>query len=175
MDHDGLMIGEYEEGDLVEILAIERDSYPTPWSPNIFHGEMSNSLSRILVGRVEDSQEKVVAGYIVYWRVVDEFHLHNVAVRKDLRRRRIGSRLLSHAIRISRPEGVRWVTLEVRRSNRAAQNLYERFGLTVKGVRRGYYTDTGEDALIMSADLEQIPLEVLTPTGEQGARNDNIA
>jgi [ribosomal protein S18]-alanine N-acetyltransferase len=175
MDLDCLTIGEYEERDLVEILAIERDSYPTPWSPTLFHGEMSNPLSRILIGRIVDSLEKVVAGYIIYWHVVDEFHLHNVAVRKDLRRRRIGSRLLSHAIRISHAEGVRWVTLEVRRSNRAAQNLYERFGLTVKGVRRGYYTDTGEDALIMSADLEQIPLNVLTPTGESGASNDNIA
>jgi [ribosomal protein S18]-alanine N-acetyltransferase len=163
MDDDGLTIGEYEEGDLVEILAIERDSYPTPWSPNLFRSEMTNSLSRMLVGRAVDDQGRAVAGYIVFWRVADEFHLHNIAVRRDLRRTGIASRLLSHAIRICRPEGVRWVTLEVRRSNRAAQKLYENFGFTVKGVRRGYYTDTGEDALIMSADLEQIPSEGVTP------------
>jgi [ribosomal protein S18]-alanine N-acetyltransferase len=157
MDDEGLRIGEYEEGDLVEILAIERDSYLTPWSQNLFHSEMTNSLSRMLVGRTVDVQVEEIAGYIVFWRVADEFHVHNIAVRRDMRRRRIASRLLSHAIRICRPEGVRWVTLEVRRSNRAAQKLYENFGLTVTGVRRGYYSDTREDALIMSVDLEGIP------------------
>ncbi len=170
-----MTIGECEEGDLVEILAIERDSYPTPWSPNLFLSELSNPVSRMLVGKSLESQGIAVVGYIVFWQVADEFQLHNIAVRRDLRRRRIASRLLSHAIRICRPEGVRWVTLEVRRSNRAARNLYENFEFTVKGVRRGYYNDTGEDALIMSADLQQVPVEGLTPKQRRGAKNENIA
>jgi ribosomal-protein-alanine N-acetyltransferase len=175
MDDFGLTIGEYEEGDLIEILAIERDSYPTPWSPNLFRSEMTNPISRMLVGKSVDTTGKAVVGYIVFWRVADEFHLHNIAVRRDLRKRRVASRLLSYAIRICRLEGVRWVTLEVRRSNRAAQILYENFGFTVIGVRRGYYTDTGEDALIMSSDLQQISAEKFTPMGQPGAKNDNIA
>jgi len=175
MDHDGLTIGEYEEGDLVEILEIEKDSFPTPWSPGIFHSERTNPLSRMLVGRAAHAQGTAVAGYIVFWRVADEIHLHNIAVRRELRKGGIASRLLSKAIRDSRPEGARWVTLEVRRSNLPAQKLYEKFGFSVRGVRRAYYTDTGEDALIMSADLGRVPSEAVPPSEQRGAQNDNIA
>jgi [ribosomal protein S18]-alanine N-acetyltransferase len=159
MDHDGLCINEYEEGDLPEILEIERDSFPTPWSPGLFRSEMANSISRMLVGKTVEAQGATVVGYVVFWRVADEIHLHNIAVRRDLRKCGIASRLLSKAIRDCRPEGARFVTLEVRRSNIPAQKLYENLGFSVKGIRRGYYTDTGEDALIMSADLEEIPSE----------------
>jgi [ribosomal protein S18]-alanine N-acetyltransferase len=162
MDRDELCIGECEEGDLAEILEIEKRSFPTPWSPGIFRSEMANSISRMLVGKRAPEKGAAVVGYVVFWRVADEIHLHNIAVRQELRRCGIASRLLSRVIRDGRPEGARLVTLEVRRSNLAAQKLYERFGLTVRGVRRGYYTDTGEDALILSADLEKIPSEVLT-------------
>jgi ribosomal-protein-alanine N-acetyltransferase len=157
MEHDDLSIGKCEEGDLVEILEIERDSFPTPWSPGLFCGEMANSISRMLVCKAAKAQGNAVVGYVVFWRVADEIHLHNIAVRKDLRKCGIASRLLSKVIRDCRPEGARFVTLEVRCSNLPAQKLYQSFGFSVKGVRRGYYTDTGEDALIMSADLEQIP------------------
>jgi ribosomal-protein-alanine N-acetyltransferase len=175
MDHDGLCIGEYEEGDLAEILEIERDSFPTPWSPGLFRSEMANSISRMLVGKSVQAQGRAVAGYVVFWRVADEIHLHNIAVRRDLRKCGIASRLLSRVIRDCRQEGARFVTLEVRRSNLPAQKLYESFGFSVKGVRRGYYADTGEDALIMSADLEQIPSEMEPPSGQRGANHENSA
>lgn len=154
MDCDDLKIGEYQEGDLVEILAIENDSFPTPWSPALFHSEMNNPISRILVGRVELDLGNAVAGYIIFWRVADEIHLHNIAVRRDLRERGIASRLLSKVIWDCRLEGARFMTLEVRRSNVPAQKLYDRFGFSVRGLRPRYYTDTGEDALIMSVTLE---------------------
>jgi ribosomal-protein-alanine N-acetyltransferase len=173
MDHNGLTIGEYEEGDLIEILEIEKDSFPTPWLPGLFRSEMANSISRMLVGKAVQAQGAAVVGYVVFWRVADEIHLHNIAVRRDLRKGGIASRLLSKVIRDCRPEGVRFVTLEVRRSNFAAQKLYESFGFSVRGVRRAYYTDTGEDALIMSADLEQIPSEAEPPSGQRGANNEN--
>ena len=175
MDPDGLTIGEYEEGDLVEIQVIERDSFPTPWPPALFRSERANPISRILVGKAVRTEETAVVGYVVFWRVADEIHLHNIAVRRDLRQRRIASRLLSRVIRDCRPEGARFVTLEVRRSNLPAQKLYEKFGFSVRGVRRAYYADTGEDALIMSADLEQMPLEAAPPSEQHGAQNDNIA
>ena len=156
MDDDALKIGEYEEGDIVEIIAIENDSYPTPWSENIFRNEITLPISRMLVGRTAKREIGGVWGYIVYWRVDDEVHLHNVAVRRDMRRKRIASRLLEEAIRRWRWEGARRATLEVRRSNLPAQRMYEKFGFTVEGIRPGYYRDTGEDALIMWADLSLI-------------------
>lgn len=139
-----------------EIMEIERDSFPSPWSENLFRHELTNPIARMLVGRVDPLPGKPVAGYIVYWRVADEMHLHNIAVRKDQRRKRVASFLLREAIRASQADGARRVTLEVRRSNLPAQNLYEKFGFLVKGVRPGYYSDTGEDALIFWADLDRI-------------------
>ena len=156
MKMDNIRIGECEEGDMREIMAIERDSFPCPWSENIFRSEMTNPIARMLVGRLDPLPGKPVAGYVVYWRVADEMHLHNIAVRKDQRRKRVAFFLLREAIRASQSEGARWVTLEVRRSNLPAQNLYEKFGFSVKGVRPGYYSDTGEDALIFWADLDRI-------------------
>jgi len=156
MKMDNLRIGECEEGDMREIIAIERDSFPSPWSENLFRSEMTNPIARMLVGRLDPLPGKPVAGYVVYWRVADEMHLHNIAVRKDQRRTRVASYLLREAIRASQSEGARWVTLEVRRSNLPARNLYEKFGFSVKGVRSGYYSDTGEDALIFWADLDRI-------------------
>jgi [ribosomal protein S18]-alanine N-acetyltransferase len=151
-----LRIGEYEEGDIDEIIRIERDSYPTPWSENLFRCEMTSPISRLLVGRMTQEKPGRVVGYIVYWRVDDEIHLHNIAVRRDMRRKGIASRLLEGAIRCAKREGGRWITLEVRRSNVPAQKMYEKFGFSVHGVRPGYYTDTKEDALIMWADLRLI-------------------
>jgi ribosomal-protein-alanine N-acetyltransferase len=159
MKMDNLRIGECEEGDMSEIIEIERDSFPSPWSENLFRGEMTNPIARMLVGRVDPLPGKPVAGYVVYWLVADEMHLHNIAVRKDQRRKRVASLLLREAIRASQSDGARWVTLEVRRSNLPARNLYEKFGFSVKGVRPGYYSDTGEDALIFWADLDRIPPE----------------
>jgi ribosomal-protein-alanine N-acetyltransferase len=157
VDNGNLEIGEYEEGNISEIMAIERDSYPSPWSENMFRNEMTTPISRMLVCRTAHEQERRVAGYAVYWRVADEIHLHNIAVRRDMRRRHVASRMLNEAIRRARLEGARWITLEVRRSNLPAKKFYEKFGFSVRGVRPGYYTDTREDALIMWADLHLIP------------------
>ena len=139
-----------------EIIEIEGDSFPSPWSENIFRGEMKNPIARMLVGRDHLLPGKAVAGYVVYWQVADEMHLHNIAVRKDQRKKRVASLLLRAAIRASQLEGARSVTLEVRRSNLPAQKMYEKFGFSVKGVRPGYYSETGEDALILWVDLDRI-------------------
>jgi ribosomal-protein-alanine N-acetyltransferase len=168
MKNNNIRIGECEEGDMREILAIERDSFPCPWSENIFRGEMINPIARMLVGRVDPLPGKPVAGYVVYWRVADEMHLHNIAVRRDQRRKRVAFLLLREAIRASQSEGARRVTLEVRRSNLPAQNLYEKFGFSVMGIRPGYYSDTGEDALIFWADLDRI-----RPEGEHPSESVN--
>jgi ribosomal-protein-alanine N-acetyltransferase len=171
MQNDALTIGEYEEGDIADIIAIEKDSFPTPWSENIFRNEMTSPISRMLVGRAVKRHGGGVWGYIVYWRVDNEVHLHNIAVRRDMRRKKIAFRLLAEAIRRSRLEGARWATLEVRRSNLPAQKMYEKFGFVVKGIRPGYYIDTGEDALIMWADFSLIRLEECAIVGGGEARD----
>jgi ribosomal-protein-alanine N-acetyltransferase len=171
MQNDALTIGEYEEGDIVEMIAIEKDSFPTPWSENIFRNEMTSPISRMLVAGATKRQQGGVWGYIVYWRVADEVHLHNVAVRRDMRRKKIAFRLLDEAIRRSQSEGARRATLEVRRSNLPAQKMYEKFGFVVRGIRPGYYRDTGEDALIMWADLSLIRREGCFAAGGAEGRN----
>lgn len=155
MRGSGLTVGKIREGDLAEILLIERDSFPTPWTENLLRDEITSSLSRFLVARLSLPDREAVLGYIIYWLVADEIHVHNIAVRRDQRRQGIGTRLLHEAIVNSRPGGARTITLEVRRTNLAAQRLYEKFGFSVQGVRPRYYTDTGEDALIMWADIDR--------------------
>lgn len=153
MDVDELTIVECEERDLPQIAEIERDSYRTPWSTNLFRCEAANPRSRILVGRLSVQHEELVAGYLVFWFVADELQLHNIAVRAPLRRQGIASRLLSRMLQTAHHEKVNCVRLEVRSSNSAARKLYENVGFVIEGVRRGYYSDTGEDALMMSMDL----------------------
>jgi ribosomal-protein-alanine N-acetyltransferase len=165
MKSDSLLIGEYEEGDIDQIIAIEQDSFLTPWSANLFRNEIASPISRLLVARVDRERGGWVAGYLVYLQVADEIHLHNIAIRRDVRRKGIASRLLGEAVRCSWLKGARWLTLEVRRSNRAAQRFYEKFGFSVRGIRPGYYTDTGEDALIMWAELCLVPLGQCGPEG----------
>jgi ribosomal-protein-alanine N-acetyltransferase len=168
MQEDDLHIGEYEEGEIDEIIAIEKDSFPTPWSANIFHSEITSPVSRLLVGRRVGDRKRQVVGYVVYLRVLDEMHLHNIAVRRDQRRQGIASRLLEEALRRSRVEGAQSVTLEVRQSNLPAKSFYKKLGFFVGGVRRGYYTDTGDDALIMWADIGKIPLYARKPAERGG-------
>jgi len=152
MDADELTIAEFEERDLPQITEIEKDSYRTPWSTNLFRCEAANPRSHILVGRLSGRQEQVVAGYIVFWFVADEIQLHNITVRSRFRRQGIASRLLSRMLQVAHQEKVGGVRLEVRSSNSAARKLYENFGFVIEGVRHGYYSDTGEDGLMMSMD-----------------------
>jgi len=157
-------------GDIDQIIAIERESFPTPWSASIFRGEIASPISRVLVAKFHHDAGAWVAGYLVYWQIVDETHLHNIAVRRTLRRQGIASRLLVRPCAVRGLKGAKWLTLEVRRSNLIAQRFYEKFGFSVRGIRPGYYTDTSEDALILWADLCLGPLGQCTSkeVGEGG-------
>jgi ribosomal-protein-alanine N-acetyltransferase len=142
--------------DIEEVLSIERASFPTPWSEGIFLEAIYSPLSCNLVAKVQQhaKEGKEVAGYVNFWIVAGEVHLHNIAVKKDLRRTGIASRLMTEMINRSHAEGVTRATLEVRRSNEGARNLYEKFGFMVKGIRPRYYFDPQEDALVMWAYLK---------------------
>ena len=154
MASGGVEIGDFEEGDIDQIMVIERDAFASPWSEELFRREIGSSISRLIVARLSRNQGRRVVGYAVYWSVADEIHLHTLAVRRDRRREGIGSLLLGEIIHCSRSLGAKWITLEVRQRNDAARRLYAKFGFSVQGSRPGYYHDTGEDALILWADLE---------------------
>jgi len=138
--------------DLDDVLSIERASFSMPWSRGAFLYEMEqNQVARCFVGR-EGGQ---VVGYICVWEVADELHITTIAVRPDLRRRGIARAMLGRVVDDARQRALRLVVLEVRPSNAEALGLYESFGFHVVGRRRGYYYDTGEDALVMEASLAQ--------------------
>jgi ribosomal-protein-alanine N-acetyltransferase len=135
--------------DLEDILVIERASFPAPWSRGMFLAELEHPFCHDLVALVESR----IVGYICFAIVRDEIHLRNLAVHHDWKRREVASKLLLRMITISSAEEARFATLEVRRSNTAALELYKRFGFVVEGIRPYYYPETGEDALIMWADF----------------------
>jgi len=136
------------------VMAIERVVYPRPWSPSLFLSEMSDEDKRTyLVARV-DKQIVAYAG-MNCWS--DEAHITNVAVDPRWQRRGIGTRLMWELLRSARVMDARLVTLEVRVSNRGAQRLYEEFGFRPVGIRKNYYQEVNEDALIMWADGIQRP------------------
>ncbi len=134
--------------DLDAIDAIERRAYATPWSRSMFASELGKRSS-ICLGAFEGSE---LIGYVVNARYVDAWHVMNVAVDPDHRRRGVATRLLSHFFELTDDDAERGYTLEVRVSNSAAISLYERLGFSSHGVRTGYYTDNREDALIMWRD-----------------------
>ena len=136
--------------DLSDVLAIERASFSMPWSRGAFLYEIEqNQVARCWIGR----ENGRVVGYICLWEVADELHITNVAVHPEARRHGIARSLLESVFERARAGSARMVLLEVRPSNVEARALYESFGFRVVGRRRGYYYDTGEDALVMEADL----------------------
>ena len=134
--------------DLDAIEAIEQRAYPTPWSRAMFASELAKPTS-ICLGAFEGSE---LVGYIVNSRYVDAWHVMNVAVDPDRQRRGIATKLLERLFELTHADERRGYTLEVRVSNEGAIRLYERLGFESRGIRRGYYTDNREDALIMWRD-----------------------
>ena len=141
--------------DLEAVMAIEKLSFYSPWSRSAFVHELGlEGLSCNLVIRHPDSHfPGHVAGYVCFWHVVDEIHITNLAVHPDLRRRGFGRNLIQEVRKFAESSRAKRLLLEVRRSNFSAQNLYRELGFSPIGVRRGYYEDTSEDALVMELIL----------------------
>ena len=147
-----LFIEPMRPADLTDVLVIERAAFSMPWSRGAFLYEIEqNQVARCWVGR----EAGRIVGYICLWEVADELHVTNVAVHPDVRRRGIARALLESVFERGRASRSRLVLLEVRPSNVEALTLYETFGFRVVGRRRGYYYDTGEDALVMEAPMAQ--------------------
>ncbi len=145
--------------DLDEVLAIERASFQTPWSRGAFRYELTqNRVARSIVVRVGTQ----LVGYLCLWEIGHEIHITNLAVHPSFRRRGLARALLARVLEEARRSAVELVFLEVRPTNVEALTLYESFGFRVIGRRKGYYFDTGEDALVMEARLG---VETVGPTG----------
>lgn len=136
--------------DLPEVVAIERASFPNPWTGPLFLQELQVRFSRILLARDRDG---AVAGYVCRWIVADEVHVLNVAVHPRHRGRGLGAALMRQVLDEARRREIQAVTLEVRRSNEAGRRLYESFGFEQVGERPNYY-GRGEDALILRLALD---------------------
>jgi ribosomal-protein-alanine N-acetyltransferase len=129
------------------VLAVEEASFTNPWTREMYEAELENrNVSYCYLAKDEDGR---VVGFCSYWRVLDELHINNLAVLPQERRAGIGSALLKFVLNQGAVLGARRATLEVRRSNEFARLMYERFGFTVAGVRRAYYTKPVEDALVL--------------------------
>jgi [ribosomal protein S18]-alanine N-acetyltransferase len=149
-----LRVERMQPEDIPAVHAIESASFPTPWPPYAFRGELeSNRMAHYLVVRAAD---RVVA-YAGLWLMVDEAHITTFAVLPAYRRRGFGGRLLCELLDLAVALGATVATLEVRLSNTAARRLYQRFGFRPVGVRPRYYSDNGEDALIMTTEPLELP------------------
>jgi len=135
--------------DLQQIIRIEQTSFPTPWTLELFVRELSLKFSHNFVLDLLG----MIIGYVNFWVVAGEMHIMSIAVHEDYREKRVGTMLLERSLDYARRRGAEYVYLEVRMGNDAAIALYQGMGFEVVGVRKGYYTDTGEDALVMARHL----------------------
>jgi ribosomal-protein-alanine N-acetyltransferase len=132
--------------DLGPIMDIESLSFTTPWSSEAMTQEIERrDWSRVAVAMVDD----YVVGFMVYWIVVNELHLLNLAVRPDWRRRGIGTAMVCYLVELADDNYLSTLFLEVRMSNKPAQKLYRQFGFKPVAIRQNYYSDNGEDAIVM--------------------------
>lgn len=139
--------------DIEQVIAIDRVSFSLPWPERSFRFELTdNPASRCWVAEVDGK----IAGMIVVWLIVDEVHVATIATHPDFRRQGIAKNLLSYALQHLSTEGAQSSFLEVRASNLAAQEMYRKFGYEESGVRRRYYRDNDEDAILMTLSGIQV-------------------
>lgn len=134
--------------DVDGVAAVEAATFPTPWSRDAFASEMNNVAARYLVAEKDGK----IIGFAGAWIILDESHVTNIAVYKEERGQGIGRKLTEGLMQYLSNLGAAYATLEVRKSNEVAQNLYVSLGFIKLGVRKRYYEDNGEDALIMVCD-----------------------
>jgi ribosomal-protein-alanine N-acetyltransferase len=143
-----LLIETMAQGDLPAVLRIEGVSFSTSWPLNAFANEIrDNKLAHYFVGRLDG---RIVA-YGGIWVILEDSHITTIAVHPDYRGLKLGEEMLLKLLDQAISEGASWITLEVRESNEVAQKLYRKYGFTTVSTRRGYYSDNGENALVMWA------------------------
>ncbi len=135
--------------DIDDAMAIETAAFGSPWSRKFFLEELQAARA----GSVLCQREGKSIGYVIYWELPDELDIHNVAVHPRYWRQGVARAMLEEIIENATKRGLRRMTLEVRKSNDAAQTLYRSLGFRVCGLRKGYYSDNGEDAWLMERKL----------------------
>ena len=151
----GVLIRRAGLADVTTIWAIEKASFPTPWSRWSFLGELGHRHSHTLVAGPASPQPWQTWAYLIFWVVLDEMHILNLAVHPEHRRRGLARQLLAEGLAQARTLGAELAWLEVRTSNLAARSLYESFGFREVGRRPRYYDDTQEDALLLTLDWSE--------------------
>lgn len=140
--------------DVGRVMEIERDGFAHPWSRELIERELGHTWSRVLLAvDAGEGGAELVLGYAVFWLVHDEVHVLNIATALEARRRGVGRALMREAHAEGRRRGAAISTLEVRRSNASAIELYRSLGYRQVGVRPNYYQEEGEDAIVMLLDL----------------------
>jgi len=145
------------DGDIPQVVALDNAGFPTPWSESTYQKEVNNSKGLFYVALLTD-QQSVMAGFILSWAVVDQLHILRVTVKNDLRKMGIGRALVEKTLEEAKTSGLKMALLEVRERNTAAIKLYLSLNFITVGLRRKYYTDTGEDALLLTASLVDLGL-----------------
>jgi len=138
------------EEDIDQVIEVEHASFTTPWSREAFFNEIHNNKFAVYI--VLEENDKII-GYCGTWIVIDEAHVTNIAILPEYRGKKLGEALLGNLISTAREMGARSMTLEVRVTNHVAQSLYRKFGFQNGGIRKNYYSDNQEDALIMWVNL----------------------
>lgn len=154
--------------DLPQVEALDKVCFPTPWPKDAFRYELTrNPHALCWVAEVQTSDgRQEIAGDIVVWLVVDEAHISTLAVHPGHRKQHVAQKLLAKVLLLCQEKGAAMAMLEVRQSNLAAQNLYQKFGFLVVGNRKGYYQDTKEDAILMTLPvLDDVELADLADAG----------
>ncbi|MNH81857.1 ribosomal-protein-alanine N-acetyltransferase [compost metagenome] len=157
---DGIRFRPMTTLDIPDVMVIEHESFTLPWTENAFHSEMTqNHFAKYIIMEKDGAP----IGYAGMWTVVDEAHVTNIAVRTAYRGQHLGERLMREMMLLAGRIGMTKMTLEARVSNTVAQSLYGKLGFRPVGLRKGYYSDNQEDALIMWCDL---PDDIVARYGE---------
>lgn len=149
---NNLVIEQMISKDIDGVFEVEKNCFEHHWSKESFMKELKNDVARYLVAKIDDK----VVGYVGIWFVMDEGHITNVAVHTDYRGLKIGDKLVQALIKLCKESNISAMTLEVRVSNVVAQNLYKKYGFKLAGIRKEYYSDNKEDAMIMWNDLKVV-------------------
>lgn len=143
---DSFVFRYMKEEDIDQILKIEELSFATPWTRQSFENELKLNQFAVYLVLEKDGQ---IVGYCGMWLIVDEAHITNIAVLPEFRGQKLGETILRMIMEVAKKRGAKSMTLEVRVSNTVAQSLYRKLGFMNGGIRKNYYTDNYEDALVM--------------------------
>ena len=152
MENNNIVIRPMTIDDVDGVFEVEKNCFEHYWSKGEFEKEMKNDVARYLVADID----RKIVGYVGIWFVAGEGHITNVAVHSDYRGQKIGDILIKHLVKICKDNNIFAMTLEVRVSNIVAQNLYKKYGFKLAGIRKEYYSDNKEDAMIMWSQLKEV-------------------